>query len=180
VRAALAGATAYTALVDALLAGLDHPDSRVRYNCAHALDHLADERCLAPLRRLANDPVPRVRRMALHVLSCEPCKPAPLSLPAGDDLVALLVERALADPSINVRRHATAGLGGYCHDRRAIAALQTLLARETDPALLRNARWALPRQGTPRAQDAVAYAPDEPRPPRHGRSLPGSPGLSTS
>jgi hypothetical protein len=165
VRAALAGTTAYTALVDALLAGLDHPDSRVRYNTAQALDHLADERCLAPLRRLADDPVPRVRRMALHALGCERRKLTPLPVPPDDDLVGLLVERALAGPSISVRRHATAGLGGCCHDHRAVAALKNLLARETDAALLRNARWALARQGAPRTQDTVLGPIVAPSPP---------------
>jgi hypothetical protein len=166
VRAALTDNDTYTALMDTLLAGLNHADSRIRYDSANALDHLADERCLEPLRRLVDDPVPRVRRMALHVLSCDTCKLVPL--PAGDSVVTLLVERALSDPSINVRRHATAGLGSCCHDSRAIAALETLLARETDLGLLRNARWALRSQGISRGMGAapgpvIAHQPGGPR-----------------
>jgi len=109
------------------------------------MDHLADDRCVEPLRRLLDDPVPRVRRVALHSLSCDACKLVPLR--RDDDLVAVLIERALADPSINVRREATCGLGGCCSDERAVATLRTLLDRATDLAILRNARWALRRQG---------------------------------
>jgi hypothetical protein len=57
-----------------------------------------------------------------------------------------VIERALADESIRVRRVAAYTLGGSCYDQRAVAALRTLLARETDTALLRNARWALGHQ----------------------------------
>ena len=137
------GSGEYSPLVDALIEGLGHANPRVRFDCAHLMDHLADERCAEPLRRLVDDPVPRVRRVALHSLGCDACKLTPL--PADDGLVALTIERALADPSINVRRHATSGLGGRCSDPRAVAALQTLLARETDPAIRRNARRALRR-----------------------------------
>lgn len=149
VRALVAQQGTYAVVVDALLDGLSHADSRVRYNCAHALDHFADDRCLVPLRRLLDDPVPRVRRMALHVLSCDRCKLAPLQ--PDDDLSAALIERALADPSINVRRHAVVALGSDCgrHDEQAVAALETLIAQECDPAIRRNARWALRRRTMP-------------------------------
>jgi hypothetical protein len=135
----------YPALVEGLLAGLSHASPRVRYNCAHALDHMADERCVEPLRRLLDDPVPRVRRVALHVLSCEGCKVHPL--PMEDDLVARVIDHALADPSIKVRRHAATALGNFCVDPRAGLALETLVVQETDVALLREARWALRRRG---------------------------------
>jgi HEAT repeats/HEAT repeat associated with sister chromatid cohesion len=144
VRALLVELGSHPALVDALLKGLEDPRPRVRHDAAHLMDHLADERCTEPLRRLLSDPVPRVRRAALHSLSCDRCKLAPL--PANDDVVAILIERALTDPSIQVRRHAAGGLAGDCYDARAVAALEGLLARETDPTLLRNARWALKHQ----------------------------------
>ncbi|HLY32223.1 MAG TPA: HEAT repeat domain-containing protein, partial [Ktedonobacterales bacterium] len=69
---------AQATLVDTLLIGLHHPQARVRFDCTHALDHFADDRCVEPLRRLLSDPVPRVRWMATHVLSCEACKLTPL------------------------------------------------------------------------------------------------------
>ncbi len=134
----------YSMLVEALLEGLRHESPKVRYDCAHALDHLADERCVVPLRHLLDDPVPRVRRMALHVLICDACKLAPLQ--PAEDVLAHVIDHALTDPSINVRRHATTALGNFCADRRAVLALEMLLAQETDPTLIRQARWALRRQ----------------------------------
>lgn len=140
VRASLVESGEYPLLVDALIAGLAHASPWVRYNCAGALDHLGDDRCAGPLRRLLNDPVPRVRRMALHSLACDACKLAPLR--RGEDIIALMVERALEDPSVKVRRHAAAGLADSS-DARAISALETVVARETDPSLLRIARRGL-------------------------------------
>jgi len=114
----------YTLLIDRLIAGLRHDSPKVRYRCAGALDHFGDARCIAPLRVLVADPVPRVRRMALHALSCEVCKLAPL--PGDTDLVGLLADYALHDPSINVRRHATYGLASRRDDPRAAAVLEQL------------------------------------------------------
>ncbi len=116
VRALVAGSVEYTALVDAFLSGLDHPNARMRYDCVHALDHFADERCVPGLRRLLSDPASRVRRMALHTLSCAACKLAPL--PVENDLTSQIIERATADPSINVRRHAALALGACGGDSR--------------------------------------------------------------
>jgi hypothetical protein len=134
----------YTRLVDALLANVDHPHPRVRFLVAQAMDHFADDRCAAPLRAMLGDAVPRVRWAALHSLSCEACKLAPIA--QGDDLVELVIGLALHDPSIRVRRAATYTLGGECYDPRAVGALEQLLAHATDPAILRGARWALAQQ----------------------------------
>jgi hypothetical protein len=135
---------AYTLLVDALLSAVDNPNPRVRFGVAQAMDHFADERCAAPLHLLLSDPVPRVRWAALHSLSCEACKLAPIA--TNDDLVELVIELALNDPSIRVRRVAAYTLGGDCYDPRAVAVIEQLLARETDEAILRSARWALRHQ----------------------------------
>jgi HEAT repeat protein len=134
----------YTRLVDALLAGVDHPHPRVRFLVAQALDHFADARCAAPLHAMLRDAVPRVRWAALHSLSCEACKLAPIA--QNDDLVELVIALALHDPSIRVRRAATYTLGGGCYDPRAVAALEQLLEHEADAATLRGARWALGQQ----------------------------------
>jgi hypothetical protein len=133
----------HAALVDALLEAITHQSPRVRYDCVHALDHFADERCMEPLWHALEDPVPRVRRMALHVLSCDVCKLNPL--PAHDDLVALVMAHALTDPSINVRRHATVALGSFPGDAQAIQMLERLVTHETDRAIRREARNALRR-----------------------------------
>ena len=87
---------------------------------------------------LVTDPVPRVRRMALHALSCEECKLAPL--PGDTDLVGLLADHALHDPSINVRRHATYGLASRRDDPRAAAVLEQLRDSVADPTLGRYLR----------------------------------------
>jgi hypothetical protein len=132
-----AGATA----VPLLLTGLEHQDWRVRANCAGLLDHLADERCVAPLARALRDPNTTVRRFAVHAIGCQGCKVRPLPM----DGVAHLVRCALADPSIRVRRAATHQLGCQEADPRAAAALRTILRRDVDVKLLRIARWALLR-----------------------------------
>ena len=72
-------------------------------------------------------------------------------------LVELVVDLALNDVSIRVRRVAAYTLGGNCYDERAVAALERLLASETDATILRGARWAL-------AQHRRRLA-EEPRPP---------------
>lgn len=145
VRALLVACGEHSPLVGALLDGLTSADARIRYDCAHALDHFADDRCIGPLRQLLDDPVPRVRRMALHVLSCDDCKLTPL--PALDDLTTLVIDHALRDSSINVRRHATVALGSCGRDARAEELLMTLACEATDPAIRREARRALRRRG---------------------------------
>ena len=113
-------------LVNGLLLGLEHGRPKVRADCAGALDHFADERCAEPLRRLLSDPVPKVRRMALHSLSCDACKLAPLEVTG--DLVAQLIEMALHDPSIRVRRAALGNLGASCGDPRTLRTLQQIVS----------------------------------------------------
>jgi HEAT repeat protein len=140
-RALLAAQPVYERVIALLLAGLDDPRPDVRFLAVQALDHVADQRCAPALRRRLDDPVPRVRWAAIHALTCAACKVAPFA--ADADLVPILVERALVDPSIRVRRVAAASLGAVCHDTRALTALETLAARETDAVLLRNVRWAL-------------------------------------
>jgi HEAT repeat protein len=135
----------YGALIDTLLDGLDHGNARIRHDCAHALDHFGAERCLEPLRRLLDDPVPRVRRMALHVLTCDTCKLVPFDVDEG--LLDEIIVRATKDPSINVRRHAAVALGAFTGNARAQSELRRLAENETDPATRRNARWALGKAG---------------------------------
>jgi HEAT repeats/PBS lyase HEAT-like repeat len=126
-------------LVDGLLEGLKHSKPRVRYNCATALDHLADERCTEPLRQLLNDPVARVRRAALHSLSCDACKIS--SLPNREDLLLKLIDLALNDSSIRVRRTAAYSLA-ESYDPRAIPILQNLL-ESPDKIIQRTAYQAI-------------------------------------
>ncbi len=134
-------------LVNGLLAGLKSPDDRVRYACAGALDHLADERCAAPLEELLSDPEPRVRRAALHSLSCEACKLVPLT--GRGDLIPKLIEMAFNDPNSRVRGAAVVALCDTCNDSRAVAALQKWLPLETNPGRLRHIRKSVVRLSRP-------------------------------
>ena len=140
-RAYLLETGQHAQLVDKLLEGLNHTEARVRYNCAVAMDHIADERCAEPLRALLEDAVPRVRSAALHSLSCEACKITPLPVPG--DLIETLIAIANSDPSIRVRRSAVGSLAETCADPRVIPALQALESTNTDADIQRQLKRAL-------------------------------------
>lgn len=139
--------TAYDTLVqaeqagmNAVIAGLQHSDPRVRRGCAGFMDHQGTDLCVPLLYEVArHDPVATVRREAVHALGCERCKPSPLHT----DGTAFLIERALEDASIKVRREAVSGLGMLQPDQRAAAALRTILDQDTDRDLLKLAHRAL-------------------------------------
>ena len=68
--------TVSEAAKNALIAGLKHENSKVRWWCVQLLDHLADESYLEPLLGVAyHDPTPKNRRHAIHALACPVCKP---------------------------------------------------------------------------------------------------------
>src|SRR5690348_12708056 len=85
--------------LEAVLSCLSHPNARVRRACAGFLDHHATDRCIAQLREVAlHDPAAKVRRVAVHSVTCQQCKPSPLS----GDLVGLLIQVAQNDPNRRV------------------------------------------------------------------------------
>jgi HEAT repeat protein len=139
-------------VLDALIAGLSHPNWRVRKECAGLMDHLGDDRCIEPLCRALTDPRVAVRRLALHALGCQPCKPAPLQA----DIVGLLIERAQEDPSRRVRQVATHLLGLQPPDPRTVPALQAILAEDADPKVRSRAEHALRVQEKQRGEEGVA------------------------
>jgi HEAT repeat protein len=141
VRASLWESGDFRLVVDTLILGLDHTQPTIRCRCAEALDHFGDEHCFEPLQRLVSDPVPRVRRVALHSLSCDACKL--MLLPRDCDVLALIIDHALNDPSISVRRAAVSKLDQHCHDPRAVEVLSLLAAQERDRAILRSVHRAL-------------------------------------
>jgi HEAT repeat protein len=132
----------YDAFLDVLLAGISNTNPRIRFECAHALDSFGDTRCREPLTRLMDDPVPRVRWIAIHALSCHACNEA--SCVDDPSVHARIAQRALSDASIQVRRHAAGALGMIAAPA-TVDALRAIIARDTDPGLLRAARWALSR-----------------------------------
>jgi len=76
----------------ALIAGLEHPNAKVRWWCLQLMDHLADESYLEPILSKLSDPVAKVRRHAVHALSCGACKPQrrPLEVEIESALRAVL------------------------------------------------------------------------------------------
>jgi hypothetical protein len=88
----------------ALMAGLKHPNSKVRWWCIQLMDHIADETYLQPLLEAAqSDPTPKNRRHAIHAMTCEICKPKREKLNIDADLRATLSEIARLDSDASVR-----------------------------------------------------------------------------
>jgi HEAT repeat protein len=92
----------------ALIAGLDHPNAKVRWWCLQLMDHLADESYLEPILAKLSDPVGKVRRHAIHALSCGACKPNRQKL--GVDIEAALRAVVANDPDEKVRGEARTAL----------------------------------------------------------------------
>lgn len=86
----------------ALIRGLKHPNSKVRWWCIQLMDHVADETYLLPLLDAAKtDPTPKNRRHAIHALTCEVCKPDRCALDI--DVRAELAQIGATDPDESVR-----------------------------------------------------------------------------
>ena len=144
----------------AVLTGLGDPRWKVRRTCADFLDHWGDQNCVQPLLQLLRDPRENVRRLALHSLLCQQCKQCPLE----GDFTDAIVERALVDRSVRVRRIAIEALGGFPVDARIEHVLQAVLEKDTDPVLLSRARSALlrQRQADNAPKHLVNFRPDPP------------------
>lgn len=92
----------------ALVAGLDHQNAKVRWWCLQLMDHLADESYLEPILSKLSDPVAKVRRHAVHALSCAVCKPNRQALEI--DIEQALRRTLETDPDVKVRAEARQGL----------------------------------------------------------------------
>lgn len=87
----------------ALIAGLKHPNSKIRWWCIQLMDHLADESYLPYLLEAAQtDPTPKNRRHAIHAMTCEMCKPNRTKLRIDSQLKFELreISRLDTDPSV--------------------------------------------------------------------------------
>ena len=126
-------------IIEELKSGVNHPNPRVRFECAHLADHLDDERCFDILIKLSTDDVPRVRAEALHGLACERCKSCPLPI----DSVDLLVAAALHDPSHKVRDKMVGTFAFHSPDPRIRTALQHIAKHDSHPPIRQNAVKAL-------------------------------------
>jgi hypothetical protein len=126
-------------VIDAYIAGLSHPNPKVRHECAHALDSYGHPRAVEPLVALSYDPVPRVRWMAMHALSCDACK---AKRPAAEKAFDRACELALGDESVQVRRHAAVAVG-QLGGPKAAKVLEQIERTDTDEVVRRNARGML-------------------------------------
>jgi HEAT repeat protein len=129
----------------ALRAGLAHPDPAVRRFAARALDHVAleDETVEALVALIHAERIPKVRSAAVHVLACEGCKPKGCSLSA--DVVGVLIDVLLNDPSADVRRQTLEGLRVAPPQERVMAALHAALADRSQKIRVKTG-WALRSQ----------------------------------
>lgn len=139
---------------EAVRRGLTHPRPRVRVACADFYDHLGREEDVPVLCEMLDDPVPSVRRQAVHSLACQRCKPAPLQA----DLAETLIGLALDDPTPRVRREAVYGLSTRESDPRIVAALERIAATDPNARVVREAAHALQRQSPAHRQAAVDAA----------------------
>ncbi len=107
-----------------VLAGLSDSRPRIRRAAVDWFDHYGDDRCLIGLtERLLSDPVPKVRRAAVHSLGCDRCKGHPLR----SDRAPLLLEVIQKDDNTAVRGEAIFALSLLPADPRVIPALRAVL-----------------------------------------------------
>jgi hypothetical protein len=85
---------------DMQLAAIADPNPWLRRGCLSFLDHYANDESIHVFLRALDDPVPFVREMALHGLSCERCRTDELCVA---DVVPVLSRVLATDPSPEVR-----------------------------------------------------------------------------
>jgi HEAT repeat protein len=127
---------------DALRAGLAHADPIVRRFAARALDHVAleSETVEALVALIRTEHIPKVRSAAVHVLACVGCKPERCS--PGVDVVGVLIDILLNDPSSDVRRQTLEGLIVADPEERVMAALHAALSDKSQKIRVK-AGWSL-------------------------------------
>lgn len=139
--------------IQAVIAGMAHLNSRVRRSCADFMDHHGDDRCfLGLVERSLHDPVPKVRRRAVHALGCDRCKVSPLSA----DRIPVLMSVIRNDPNKWVRYEAIWALNTSKNDERYYPLLHEVLDAEIDRDLRRAAWGTLYRQDTRYRENDVA------------------------
>jgi HEAT repeat protein len=91
IRALFGGLTATKARA-ALILGLGQVNPSVRWWCLQLMYRVGDEPCFKQIVRALDDPVPRVRAMALYALECERCNQSPAMLEAARSVLARQVK----------------------------------------------------------------------------------------
>ena len=95
---------------EALLSGLSHENSRVRWQCLQLLDFFVDDEVLPAIVHMLDDPIPKVRWHAVHALICEACKPDHCLLDLDDAIKQKIETLAQTDENKRVRGEAQRGL----------------------------------------------------------------------
>lgn len=139
---------------DELIRDLRHPLPSVRFAAAAALDDIVQTPEIeSALVEASRDPDAKVRRAALHSLSCGHCKPDGCLAPVAVDV---LVDTLLHDRSIRLRRW-VAGVtmwGQVGGGERMIEAYREVLATTEDPTLRERAATFLASCDVPRGERA--------------------------
>jgi HEAT repeat protein len=130
------------AVFAALVRGLAHKNPNVRFACIQLMDHVGDDRIIEPVSRMLHDWAPRVRKQALHALTCEKCKSTALC-PLPVYVVDHFIDLALHDSNLNVRVAAVTALGTLPPNLRVRESLQLILETDTEPKILQAAQQTL-------------------------------------
>lgn len=141
----------------AAMAGMRYADPRIRRACTGFMDHYGTDAAIPALLEALNDETPKVRREAVHALSCDRCKTSPLCLDTVPTLIAVIKN----EPNAKIRCEAVYGLNQRPRDERAIPVLRTLLADPETPTRLRQSAHRALRHHDPeyrRQTDEAARA----------------------
>ena len=117
---------------------LDDPRWKARRTVAQLLDNALDDTNVHVLLRALKDQNAKVRRNALHSLSCEECKPQGCW---NVDITGALLDRALTDRSPRVRIAAISYLGwSRPPEQRVVDGMMVLMATYDHPRVLVRAK----------------------------------------
>jgi len=97
----------------ALIQGLQHANPKVRWWSLQLMDHLADESFIPFIMPVLDDPVGKVRRHAVHALTCDVCKPDRCGLELSESIRTRIAEVAHSDADARVRKEASTALANW-------------------------------------------------------------------
>ncbi|MBX3051224.1 MAG: HEAT repeat domain-containing protein [Caldilineaceae bacterium] len=98
---------------EALIQGLKHANPKVRWWSLQLMDHLADESFIPHILSVLDDPVGKVRRHAVHALTCDVCKPDRCGLGLSASIRTRIEEVAQFDSDERVRKEASTALANW-------------------------------------------------------------------
>ena len=123
----------------ALRAGLSHRHASVRQACCVVLDHHLDTDAVPELLANVAHRNRKVRAWALHALACDRCKEGDCR-PGATDVVPVVLDRLVHDPSARVRRMAVLLGLQYLGDSGVVRALAEAALADPHPRVRRLAR----------------------------------------